>query len=119
MENNSQKIMILELVDTILRSWWTLVAGTCLGVAAAMLALQYMPRVYEAATRLNLSSRTLPGEFYTDTVAGDEDPELQLAQLREQVLSERYLRNIIDDEHLYLLKDKLRRYFRVFTRICG
>lgn len=90
-----RNVLILELVDNALQSWWTFVAAVCLGLAGSLIVLAHTPSVYEAVARLNLSSEKLPREFFNDTVPGDDDPDLQLAVLRQSVLSEPYLDSIV------------------------
>ncbi len=42
MNDTSGLSLILELVDRLFRSWWTVVAGLCLGLAGSLLALNYL-----------------------------------------------------------------------------
>jgi len=90
--SNDQRLLVLEVVDHLLESWWTVIAGLCLGFAGAVLALQVMPRVYEATAELNLDAEKLASGTVREAVT--MDPTLQLQALRRNVLSERYLDTI-------------------------
>ena len=43
---------VLDLTKMALRSWWTIVAGICLGLAGAVLALDRIPQKYEATATI-------------------------------------------------------------------
>ncbi|MCP3981348.1 MAG: hypothetical protein GY716_18780 [bacterium] len=86
MEPRDQKAMIFELTDGILRSWWTVVAGIFFGLAAATLALNFIPRVYEAGTKLLVVPQQVPGEFIKSTVT--EDMTRRAHALGEQIFDE-------------------------------
>jgi len=45
-----------ELVRPLSASWWTLVAGVCLGLAAGFVGLQYVPSVYRANATLVMNA---------------------------------------------------------------
>lgn len=83
------KALAFDILDGILRSWWTVVAGGCLGVAAALIVVQYAPRVYEAQVRIHAESERLPDEFVTDLVTND-------ARFRINSL----LGEVLDGDHL-------------------
>ena len=93
--DTNKRLLLLELADCVLRSWWTVVAGVCLGLAAALLSLQNAPKIFEATADINLSLEKLPPGLVADIVMAD--PETQLRELRRNVFSERYLDKIIAD----------------------
>ncbi len=86
--------LILELVDRLARSWWTVVAGLCLGVAGSVLAMRYLPKTFEATTKILVSPPTISQDLVKST-AGD-DMEFRFAALKEAVLSRPYMLTLID-----------------------
>ena len=52
--------LVLDVLDTFRRSWWTIVAGVCVGLAAGAIALHYIPKKYEASTTIWISKSQLP-----------------------------------------------------------
>ena len=89
-----QKVLLFEAADRITRSWWTLVAGPALGLAAGLVALSFMPKMYEASTRVFAA-----GEMLSPKVMGElvvDDPEVRLQKLREAALSDDSVRAIVD-----------------------
>ena len=86
--------VVLEIGDRILRSWWVLVAGPCLGIAGAVAALHYLPKTFEASTTIFVAPQQIPQEFVRSTVT--DDMSIRLASLREAVLSRPYLNKLID-----------------------
>ena len=50
--------MLMQLGDAVLRHWWTVVAGLCLGAGSAMITLNYLPKTYEASTKIFAGSRS-------------------------------------------------------------
>lgn len=85
MNREDQKVFLLDSVDYLLRSWWTLIAGLCVGITAALLVLHYTPRQYEATVTVDAYSEMLPDELIRPTVSSDT--EVRLRQLRERVLA--------------------------------
>ena len=89
------KVLVLEIVDSVFRSWWTLVAGICLGTAAAIVALRFVPPVYEAGAEIHAATEKLSQGFVPETAA--DDPDIRLREIQEQVQSEAQLRNLFAD----------------------
>jgi polysaccharide chain length determinant protein (PEP-CTERM system associated) len=88
------QLAVFELGDRLLRSWWTIVAGICLGISAAVLVLQTMPSVFEATARLSLNSKKLAEDYQVpSTVASDL--ETQLLTLNKNVTSRANLEPIV------------------------
>src|SRR5262245_1019069 len=85
MNNETQKLLVLELLDTLLGSWWTVVAGVCLGASAAILVVNDTRRTYAATAVIEADVDKLPEEFVRRTVS--DDPKPQLPKLRSAVLS--------------------------------
>jgi polysaccharide chain length determinant protein (PEP-CTERM system associated) len=88
---------ILELADRLLRSWWTVVAGVCLGAAGAMLALHYLPKTYEATTKILVAPPKIPQEFVRSTI--NDDMSVRIAGLKAAVLSRPYMLTLIDNTY--------------------
>lgn len=91
--NNSNATLLLELGDRLLRSWWTVVAGGCLGLAAGVIALQHMPKIYEATTRIWISEQEISESVVRETVK--DDMALKLAAFRDAVLADEYMIQLI------------------------
>ena len=85
--------LILELGDRVLRSWWTVVAGACIGLACGVIALQHMPKVYEATTRIWISQQEISESVVRSTVK--DDMALKLAAFRDAVLADEYMIELI------------------------
>ena len=84
---------LLDLASTALRSWWTIVAGVCLGLAAATLALDRMPQQYMATTTIWVNRQQVP-----DSVAKTErfdEMSRQLVFFRQAVLNEEYMVELV------------------------
>jgi polysaccharide chain length determinant protein (PEP-CTERM system associated) len=90
----AQSSKAFELVDVVLRSWWTLVAGVCIGLAAAVIALHYAPKKYEASTKIFMAQPKIPTEYVRSVVT--DDTALRLAAVKEAVLSRPYMLRLIE-----------------------
>jgi polysaccharide chain length determinant protein (PEP-CTERM system associated) len=90
------KTILLEIGDRILRSWWTIVAGLCLGATCAVAAMHYLPKVYEATTKIFVAPQRIPQDFVRTTVV--DDISLRMASLEQAVLSRPYLSKLIEAE---------------------
>jgi polysaccharide chain length determinant protein (PEP-CTERM system associated) len=82
-------ILALEIVSQFCRRWWTLVAGPCIGLALALLTMGYIPKVYEASTKVLVAPPKIPQEYVRSTI--NDDMNLRLAALKEAVLSRPYM----------------------------
>ena len=78
--SNSSTTLLLELGDRVRRSWWTLIAGICFGLAGGTIALRYIPKVYEATTRIWISEQEISSRVVESTVK--DDMALKLAAFR-------------------------------------
>jgi polysaccharide chain length determinant protein (PEP-CTERM system associated) len=91
----ARKAIVLEVLDGVLRSWWTVIAGICLGLTVAVTALHYLPKTYQTRTVIyvapNVTSRT--------RAAAPDDMRPRIRTLRERVLSRQYLTKIIDEHY--------------------
>jgi len=96
MTPNTNQILILELADAVLRSWWVVVAGVCLGAAVSEVALLSIPSMYESDAILFADAEKLPREMGRTTVP-DAPAELQLNVLRSAVLRRENIERIVDD----------------------
>jgi polysaccharide chain length determinant protein (PEP-CTERM system associated) len=97
MKVNAQTAILLEIADGIFARWWTVVAGICVGVAGALLALHFIPKTYEAQTKIFVARQRIPEDFVRTTVM--DDMKLRMAALKESVLSRPYLEKIIEDNY--------------------
>ncbi len=87
---------LIEILDRILRSWWTVVAGICLGASAGLGAMHYLPKVYEAKTKIFVAPPKVPADFVRTTVV--DDMALRMEALEQAVLSRPYLEKLIGSE---------------------
>jgi polysaccharide chain length determinant protein (PEP-CTERM system associated) len=87
--------MIFELLDRVLRSWWTVVAGVCIGLAGAIVFLHYAPKQYEANTKIFVAPPKIPEEYLQSVVT--DDTQLRLEALKEAVLSRPYMLRLIEE----------------------
>ena len=90
MRPDTRRILAFELGDALIKSWWTLVAGVCIGLAGGLLALSMMTKQYQAATHILVAPQAIPEEFVETTVT--EDITRRLMILEEAELTERYKR---------------------------
>ncbi len=92
MQGDTQKLILLELLQATVRSWGLVIAGGCFGLAAALVAVQYMPRIYQASATIFADAEKLPPEFVRSTVADEID--VRLGTLRESVLKPQHLERV-------------------------
>lgn len=85
----------IELAESVVRRWWTIVAGLCVGVAAALIALHHMPKVYESSTKILVSRPQISESLVPTTVV--DDMRQRMATLQEAVLSRPYVEKIIEE----------------------
>lgn len=95
MNREEQKVFLMDSADYLLRSWWTLVAGLCLGLAVALLVLHYTPRLYEARVTVDAYSEMLPDELIRPTVSADT--EVRLRKLRKRVMAPPEVTALVSD----------------------
>ena len=86
MTPNQNRILLLELADVLLRSWWLLVAGACLGAVGAEAVLYFLQPVYESRAVVFANAARLPQGMVRMTVP-DAPAELQLGLVRGAVLT--------------------------------
>jgi len=92
--SNSGTTLLLELGDRVRRSWWTLIAGICFGLAGGTIALRYIPKVYEATTRIWINEQEIPEGVVGSTVK--DEMTLKLAAFRTAVIADEYLIELIE-----------------------
>jgi len=97
MNPEANKALVFELADALLRSWWTVVAGVSFGLAAAVIALQHIPAVYQATAKVLIAPQSVPQEFFQTTVT--EDMTRRMMALEEAVISDRYMVQLIDQTY--------------------
>ncbi|MBD3868828.1 MAG: hypothetical protein IFK94_11940 [Acidobacteria bacterium] len=91
------KMLILEILERIFKSWWTVVAGITIGVAAATVALQYLPKTYEAGTTVLVIPPQIPETLMQSTVT--DDMSMRLRALREAVVGRNYMELLVEETY--------------------
>jgi polysaccharide chain length determinant protein (PEP-CTERM system associated) len=86
---------VLEVLDCIWKSWWTIVAGVCIGLAASTTMLHYTPKTFEAETTIFVVPPQMPEQLVRGTVT--DDMSTRLSALREAVISLPYLVKLIEE----------------------
>jgi len=122
MKSDAKTALILELLDAVRNNWWTVFTGAFLGLAAGIVALHYMPKTYEAATKVLVVPQQIPSEYVRTTVI--DDMKLRMKVLQEAVLSRGHLSQIAvdyfgpvpQDEELELLIEDIRSRVQVNVR---
>jgi polysaccharide biosynthesis transport protein len=94
LSSDSNLTQVLEIAGRVARSWWTVVAGACLGLAGSVIALHHLPRTYEASTTIFVAPQQIPQDFVRSTIT--DDMSIRLASLREAVLSRPYLSKLVE-----------------------
>jgi polysaccharide biosynthesis transport protein len=94
---NQNQILMFELADMILRSWWIVVAGVCLGAAGSEIALQSIQPLFESKAVVYADAEKLPRDMIRTTVP-DAPPELQLGVVRDAVLRDENIERIVQEE---------------------
>ena len=92
MRPESNKVLIFELADAVVRSWWSVVAGLSIGLACGILWLANTPKIYEASARILI----IPQQTKLIQTTVTADPLRELMALEEAVLSESYMRQLIE-----------------------
>jgi len=93
MQADEKKALFMELVDSVLRSWWTLVAGICFGLTGAVVAMGLVQAQYEA-TALIYVTPELSRDVARDTVS--EDMTRRMLAVQNAVLGPEYMRRMIE-----------------------
>lgn len=94
MQTQDKKALVFELADTLLQSWWTVVAGICLGLSGALVALALTESWYMATAKIYVTPE-LSREIARPVVA--DDMPRRMAALQEAVLSDRYMRRMAEE----------------------
>ncbi len=92
-----RNLVALELLERVLKSWWTLVGGACIGLAAAVAVLHVLPKTYEATTKIFVAPQKIPSQYVTSTVT--DDMATRLSVLQEAVLSRSYMLKLIEQTY--------------------
>lgn len=103
MKPQSSKALVFELIDSVLTSWWTVVAGVCFGAAGALIALHYIPKVYEAKARIRITPAKIPQEFVRATVT--DDLSKRLLTIQESVFSRSFM-DVVLAKHFTMPEDE-------------
>ena len=98
------KTLMLEILEKIFKSWWTVVAGVTLGIAAATVALQYLPKTYEAGTTVLVIPPQIPEALMQSTVT--DDMSMRLRSLREAVVGRNYMERLVEEIYGNELSDE-------------
>jgi uncharacterized protein involved in exopolysaccharide biosynthesis len=94
---NNNRILALEVADRLLRWWGVIVAGACLGAAAAEVALAAIQPWYESDAVVYADAEKLPREMVRTTVP-DAPPELQLGVVRSAVLRRENIERVVREQ---------------------
>lgn len=119
MQASSGQAVVFELVDRLVRSWWTIIAGITLGIAGSLYALDQIPKVYQATTKIWIQSQMIPEDVVESTVR--DEMSLRLMTFRDAVLEKPYLIELItttfdipaDAAALEQLENRIRRSVEV------
>ncbi|UCF69404.1 MAG: hypothetical protein JSV80_09075 [Acidobacteriota bacterium] len=95
MRQDQKATFFLEQIDRVKRWWWVLVVGPCFGLGAGIVAYEYLPKTYEATTRILVSPPQIDQEFVRSTVT--DDMSLRLQSLHEAVLSRPYMQKLMQE----------------------
>ena len=93
MTSDEQKALVFEIIDRLFGSWWTVVAGVCVGAAVALVALKNTDEIFAAHAAIKADVDNLPREFVQRTVS--DDLEIRLLDLRHAVLSDENMHQVI------------------------
>ncbi len=94
MQAPDKKALFFELADTLLQSWWTVVAGICIGLSGALVVLSFTESWYMANAKIYVTPE-LSREIARPVVA--DDMPRRMAALKEAVLSDRYMRRMAEE----------------------
>jgi polysaccharide chain length determinant protein (PEP-CTERM system associated) len=97
MKADDKTAFVLEVADVLLRRWWTIVAGVVVGLAASLVAMDKLPKIYEATTKIFVARQRIPEDYVRTTVV--DDMQLRMAALKEAVLSRPYVERIIEEHY--------------------
>jgi succinoglycan biosynthesis transport protein ExoP len=89
-------IQILDLIDRLRKYWWTVIAGLCFGLTFAVVALNFIPKVYIGVTKVYLAPPKIPEEYMESNVVNDL--EQRLWWLHEAVLAGPLMEDLIEQE---------------------
>ena len=93
MQAEEKKALLMEMVDTVFRSWWTLVAGVCFGLTGAIVALGWVQPWY-SATALIYVTPELSKDVSRNTVS--EDMTRRMLAVQSAVLGPEYMRRMVE-----------------------
>ncbi|MDH3628283.1 MAG: hypothetical protein OEV00_02330 [Acidobacteriota bacterium] len=94
MNQDGNNSMVFELIDAVLRNWWTVVAGVCLGLAGSMIALDHIPKAYRAEGQIRTTPQQIPDEFVQTTVT--QNMAHLLVVLRGEVFDQASMEEVLD-----------------------
>lgn len=92
MRRQERNALVLELIDAVVKSWWTIAAGICFGIAGALLALQLVEPLYVAKAGIYVTPE-LSRDLGRSPVV--EDMTRRMAVLKESVISEESMRGLL------------------------
>ena len=90
----ANRALLFEISDTVLHSWWTLVAAVCIGITVALVALHTLPKRYMATARILVTPQSIPDEFVQTTVT--EDLTRRAMLLQDDVIGNRYMTQLVE-----------------------
>ena len=95
MNGRQKTVLLAETIERIARSWWLVLLGLALGFAGGRAAMSFLPRTYEAETKIFVAPSRLPLEFVRNQTP--DDISMRVASLRESVLSRPYLLKVASE----------------------
>lgn len=90
----ARKAWLIDLAQTLFRSWWTFVAAASFGLAGGILALQHSPKLYEATTTVWMSQAQIPASVAETPVK--EDLTRRLMAFTEADLDQPHMIQLIE-----------------------
>lgn len=103
MQPTSNRAMALEVADALLQSWWTIVVGVTVGLAASFFMLSRMDREYQATASLLVTPQRISEDLIQTTVT--EDLTRRVLALQEVMLGDEYMKLLIERTHGSLPQD--------------
>lgn len=93
MTPEATKAIALDVAHKILRNWWTVIAGAALGLSAALLLIDHIPKVYEAKCTIFVAPQKLPTQYVQLTEI--DDMNTRINAIADRVLSRPYLQDLV------------------------
>lgn len=93
MQQEEKKALVFEMANTLLQSWWTVVAGVCLGLTGAVVALSMTESVFMSTAKIYVTPE-ISKELGRPIIA--DDMTRRMAAMQDAVLSKDHLQRMSD-----------------------